>query len=208
MKRRLRIIWTALAAASALLCLAIIALWLRQHLIQEEQIDYVRPGHFYVSAQSTEGRILVWWDRPWPWNDNHRGFHYGRDFGGLRTNLHVDILGTHPYPEIELEVGGFQALQVQCFVTSDTDGSVYWGEFGATGEEDIQPSIAAFSADVPIWYLILLFGAIPVVHVVWQMKRCVFARKPGFCVSCGYDLRATPNKCPECGTVPKAKGAI
>jgi hypothetical protein len=52
---------------------------------------------------------------------------------------------------------------------------------------------------VPFWFITLLTGMIP---LIWLQNR--FTRKlPGQCAVCGYDLRATPDRCPECGTVPK-----
>ena len=48
---------------------------------------------------------------------------------------------------------------------------------------------------VPLWLPLLLSAALP---ALW-LRRRVRRHPPGLCAVCGYDLRATPEKCPECG---------
>ncbi len=52
---------------------------------------------------------------------------------------------------------------------------------------------------VPYWSVLLLSTAAPLVR--WRASRRYVA---GLCSDCGYDLRATPDRCPECGAVPDA----
>jgi hypothetical protein len=56
---------------------------------------------------------------------------------------------------------------------------------------------------VPCWLVSVATGW-PMWFVIRGIRRR-FRRLPGFCVRCGYDLRATPDRCPECGTARAAE---
>jgi hypothetical protein len=61
--------------------------------------------------------------------------------------------------------------------------------------------IAVF--DIPHWFLLALFAPLPAIRFYHRLRRGHIVL-PGHCNKCGYDLRATPDRCPECGTVATA----
>jgi hypothetical protein len=66
-----------------------------------------------------------------------------------------------------------------------------------------------FAFQVSHFSLILFFAVLPVHYVLWLLNECFRSREPklGTCSRCGYDLRATPDRCPECGAVPDPAGS-
>jgi hypothetical protein len=52
---------------------------------------------------------------------------------------------------------------------------------------------------IPDYLLVALFLLLPARG--WMKRRL---NSPGCCLTCGYDLRASPDRCPECGTAVSA----
>ena len=82
-----------------------------------------------------------------------------------------------------------------------------WGIFFTNGRAwgvgvECAPSTITIEekVDFSVWAIPLLAAmlALPMAGVVVTRKR---KPKPGICLACGYDLRATPNRCPECGLI-------
>jgi hypothetical protein len=72
-----------------------------------------------------------------------------------------------------------------------------------------QNTLSAWST--PFWrffikllLFVMLSSLLPVIWLAKRVDRWINRRKQansGVCRECGYDLRATPDRCPECGTI-------
>jgi hypothetical protein len=68
------------------------------------------------------------------------------------------------------------------FTPPDPNGSDQYGEAEIT---------------FPHWAAVAAFAVLPATRLYRRLRR---QHPAGYCRRCGYDLRATPGRCPECGT--------
>jgi len=72
------------------------------------------------------------------------------------------------------------------------------------GPSDISPLVPWLEGTpylaiiVPYWAIALVIGVYPIDRFR-RVLRGAIRRHRGCCVACGYDLRGTPARCPECG---------
>jgi hypothetical protein len=85
------------------------------------------------------------------------------------------------------------------YAPSNTMRYVDLAGFGVITGDNGRYSVAARA--VPYWLVALMTAILP---GTWLRSRMRGAPETSQCGVCGYDLRATPERCPECGSVPAA----
>ena len=84
-----------------------------------------------------------------------------------------------------------------------TSGTRGWPRLGILYDE-LTPSAStrASSLILPAWLIAIIMVVLPASWMVSYRRRLRLKRQQSgeLCASCGYDLRATTERCPECGT--------
>jgi hypothetical protein len=76
---------------------------------------------------------------------------------------------------------------------------VSWGGFAY---RTTRPASTRYHAViVPCWFIVIVLVLLPTPEVARRLARGRRSRT-NRCATCGYDLRASPGRCPECGVVP------
>jgi hypothetical protein len=72
------------------------------------------------------------------------------------------------------------------------------GMLGFSGETWTRMNTAGFYFAVPFWFVAIIAALAPLGRLIHLSRRV--RNSANLCARCGYDLRATPDRCPECGS--------
>jgi hypothetical protein len=196
-----RALLTFVAAISFLLLLAVLYLWVRSHFIAE--VIYFRPTtapeEFASPMPNKPGR----WEFQWNLASSagkaqvvrrNIGMSEGREAKTwhLRPDDPASLTTLSPRDPLDVDwrIAGIQYFRSdRRYFTSGQMRAWVWGFMIVT---------------VPYW-LLAVATAIPPAFMTARFLRHSNRRrriKAGLCPNCGYDLRATPGACPECGSSP------
>jgi hypothetical protein len=169
-----------LTILSLLLCLATVALWVRSYSLGDA-LEHVSGG---------PGRILVV-----EITSNLDGICVGITQPSSYIPVSPVKQGWHHYTDRSAP-----AYVPAHWGHLDPVGTIRFLGFGC--DLDTEPPLDSPIREIwlPHWFAVLLFAILPTIRLR-SILRTRRRHRVGLCEHCGYDLRATPDRCPECGHV-------
>ena len=215
MKRLFRILLNALTVLSVVLWLSALLLWVHSY----SQVDYIyySAGTFervsekqlYQKGLRSYGVLQRRGVLQIEWFENTRlhGWGFVADFGHSRTQGPWDW-GTVDITDMSGELWLRYSRKAPGGGPGWREPRSQFGQFGYGiemyshygGWASPSPGICRF-VTIPYWSLALILGFLPLARF-WNMFRGKRRAARGLRSKCGYDLRATPERCPECGAMP------
>jgi len=181
MLRKLSILF---AAVSLVACAAVCTAWTRSYA-RTEKLTW-RGGHGQHSLRSAPGHVVL---NVYAW--------YGPPPGPINGKPGLSVEHDQPTPAT------LELMTIFLLCSDRTAHTVYWEHGGFAWSQRSSSRDLIVTGVAPFWGVTLAAGAQPLGWFVLRLLARVRHRRKqsaGFCPTCGYDLRATPDRCPECGT--------
>ena len=178
----IRRLFTAASSLSLALCLAMLGLWLVSYWedcsIGYTSNDVQRLHRTAIGLETGGGQILFTW--------------LSIDYTATPTASRVARRG--------MPRAGFSYGREEHGKLSLLGG---WGFHFIVGGKMTAIDTARAFIVVPYWVPSALLAVLP---LLWWRFRRRSRTAAGHCASCGYDLRASKDRCPECGAPTSLKG--
>jgi hypothetical protein len=216
MKRFRQRLFNGFTALSLLYCIATAVLWVRSsshcdtfEFLRNAKTLTIANAPLWEVASVETMRVRRGWSQIYLSDLAVAGVEDGRFFWGRSSKFRPHIERGIHYVDLTYGEGPhLQVYMLQYFNPPPYSVRYHWGfetlqiRVGSLFDSfTFIPMwlIAAVTAILPLWWA-LPFSVRGVRQILEHRKR-----RNGFCIGCGYDLRATPNQCPECGTIPSTK---
>ena len=173
------------AVVSLLACAAVCTAWTRSYA-RTEKLTW-RSGHGQHSVRSAPGHVVL-----------HLYAWYGPEPGPINGKPGLTLEHDQPTPAT------LELMTIFLLCSDRSARTVYWEHGGFAWSQRSSSRDLIVTGVAPFWGVTLAAGAQPLGWSALRLLALLRRRRKqsaGFCPTCGYDLRATPDRCPECGTI-------